>query len=237
MKKSQLESSFKIDMKIQDKINLMLDIETVSTNPDACVISIAGVFWKNFDPTPLSTCYLNLDVDEQLHFLGRKADWDTIQWWTKQGEAQAFQKEINSHTNVYQPILKDPQELYNSNERLLPKIAMEQLLIWIEQNCINAGVDVEKQLIIWSKSPSFDLVILQSLMHQLRLGKLGSFWNWRDVRTFVNFDDSMKDQMRREIDNSSFTPHLPIDDCMIQINEVCQIHKQFRETERLAYDD
>lgn len=64
--------------------NLMIDLETLGTNPDCPVISLGAVF---FDGTGLGErFYAVLDVEAQMD-AGRKASASTIKWWMGQGDA------------------------------------------------------------------------------------------------------------------------------------------------------
>lgn len=210
---------------MKDKINLMIDIETISTRPDSAIISVAGVFWRNFEPTPLATYYAPLNVDEQLHKMNRKADWGTIKWWSQQdSKSEAFQGG-KSNITYYNSSLEKPQEglsTHTDEERV--HFVLMGFLEWIHKNCENLKIDIDKDLLIWSKSPSFDLVIISTLLKQEGFRELGKFWNWRDVRTFVNLNDVIKKQMRDKVDHTMYSAHLPIDDCMMQINEVCIVN-------------
>ena len=68
-------------------MDLMLDIETVGTGPDACILTIAA---QTFDPTALGYLpkdyYARVDIDSQPN---REVDDATVEWWaTQPQEAQ-----------------------------------------------------------------------------------------------------------------------------------------------------
>ena len=62
----------------------MIDLETLSTRPDATVLTVGAI---KFDPytneEPHSGLYLRLNVDEQSE-LDRHVDDNTLEWWSKQ---------------------------------------------------------------------------------------------------------------------------------------------------------
>ena len=64
----------------------MIDLETLSTRPDATVLTVGAI---KFDPyteqEPHNGLYLRLNVDEQSDF-GRHVDNGTLEWWARQDE-------------------------------------------------------------------------------------------------------------------------------------------------------
>jgi hypothetical protein len=75
-------------------MDLMLDIETVGTGPDACILTIAA---QTFDPTALGYLpkdyYARVDIDSQPN---REVDDATVEWWATQPQAaqdEAFGEE------------------------------------------------------------------------------------------------------------------------------------------------
>ena len=62
----------------------MIDLETLSTNPDAVVLTVGGV---KFDPNstmkPYSEMYFRVDVDSQTQ-IGRNVMQETMDWWAQQ---------------------------------------------------------------------------------------------------------------------------------------------------------
>jgi hypothetical protein len=75
-------------------MDCMLDIETVGTGPDACILTIAA---QTFDPTALGYLpkdyYARVDIDSQPN---REVDDATVEWWATQPQAaqdEAFGEE------------------------------------------------------------------------------------------------------------------------------------------------
>ena len=62
----------------------MIDLETLSTNPDATILTVGGV---KFDPynhiEPSQGMYFRVDVDSQTE-MGRDVMQDTLDWWATQ---------------------------------------------------------------------------------------------------------------------------------------------------------
>ena len=67
-------------------IHAMIDLETLSTNPNATILTIGGV---KFDPhtsvIPSQGMYFKVDVDSQTT-MGREVMPETLAWWTTQSK-------------------------------------------------------------------------------------------------------------------------------------------------------
>ena len=65
-------------------IHAMIDLETLSTNPNAVVLTVGGV---KFDPytnaEPNQGMYFRMDVDSQTA-KGREVMQETLDWWSTQ---------------------------------------------------------------------------------------------------------------------------------------------------------
>jgi len=65
-------------------IHAMIDLETLSTNPDATILTVGGV---KFNPhnsiEPSQGMYFRVDVDSQTA-MGREVMQETLDWWSTQ---------------------------------------------------------------------------------------------------------------------------------------------------------
>ena len=65
-------------------IHAMIDLETLSTDPNATILTVGGV---KFDPytavEPAQGMYFRVDVDSQTK-MGRHVMQDTLDWWSTQ---------------------------------------------------------------------------------------------------------------------------------------------------------
>ena len=65
-------------------IHGMIDLETLSTNPNATILTVGGV---KFDPyttaEPSQGMYFRVDVNSQTE-MGRDVMQETVNWWSKQ---------------------------------------------------------------------------------------------------------------------------------------------------------
>ena len=91
--------------------SLMLDLETLSTGPDACILTIAAQafdpFGKGYFP---QSYYARIDTESES---ARSIDNNTVEWWASQNEAAR-------------------EEAFNPEDRIDLKIALDELgkLIW-----------------------------------------------------------------------------------------------------------
>ena len=137
-------------------IHAMIDLETLSTNPNAVVLTVGGV---KFDPhsqmKPYDEMYFRVDVDSQTA-KGRHVMQETLDWWSKQP------------ADISQEALSDANRI--SLQDMLKKI-----------NKFSVGVDV-----FWCQGPLFDYAILQNLYAQLQQPVPWQYWQIRDSRTLFN---------------------------------------------------
>ena len=67
-------------------IHAMIDLETLSTRPNATILTIGGV---KFDPysfaEPSQGMYHRVDVDSQTA-IGRDVMQETVEWWGQQAQ-------------------------------------------------------------------------------------------------------------------------------------------------------
>jgi Fe-S cluster biosynthesis and repair protein YggX len=66
-------------------MDVMLDIETLCTKPEAVILTIGAVKFDPFSNKIGDGLYIKPDVDEQIA-RGRTVDESTVEWWGKQAE-------------------------------------------------------------------------------------------------------------------------------------------------------
>ena len=135
-------------------MDIMLDIETLSTRPDAVVLTLGAVKfspWASEVDTDTGL-YVRVDVEEQLA-LDRHVQQDTVDWWRKQTE------------EVREEALGDAN-----------RTSVTELLNQLNKFVV--GVDN-----IWCQGPVFDIVILENLYRQVERPTPWQFWQIRDSRT------------------------------------------------------
>ena len=136
--------------------DIMIDLETLATTPDAQILSIGAVrfdpFGKDIQDPQMTKFYCRVDIDS-CDALGLVASDATIEWWSQQSkEAQ--------------------DEAFNPTDRVHIKDAMEQLYKF----CWGAKR-------VWANGACFDIVICEHVFRKIGKAIPWSFWQVRDVRT------------------------------------------------------
>lgn len=143
-------------------LDIMIDIESLATQPDAVILSIAAVKFDPFDDyqekgvdfQDLPTLNLLVDVDSQPN---RVVSDSTLSWWGQQDPAVQ-------------------ERVFNTNGRLSFEQALGQLhkFIW------NSGGRV------WAQGTHFDISILEHAYRSLDQPYPWQYWQARDSRTLLD---------------------------------------------------
>ncbi|MGV1019316.1 3'-5' exonuclease [Empedobacter falsenii] len=141
----------------------MIDIETLSTEFDAVILSIAAV---RFDMSTgqRDSADLHIRIDKQSCVdVGLKIDPDTVDWWLNQED-------------------KARQEFLKNDDRSALKEALKRLSIFINKD--------DK---VWSNGATFDLVIIRNAYKACKMDLPWEFYNERDVRTLSDLIPTIKE--------------------------------------------
>jgi hypothetical protein len=143
--------------------DVMLDMETLATSPDAVILTFGAVKFDPFSSKPPSDpLYLRLDVIEQTE-LGRQVNDDTIAWWANQPE--------------------DIREEALSEE---DRVALADFAAQLNRYVVGANK-------IWAQGPTFDICMIENLFRMLGIPVNWQYWQIRDSRTLFDLgDDSAK---------------------------------------------
>ena len=154
-------------------MDVMLDLETLSTRPNAVILSMGAV---KFDPY---TSFIDIDdgmdvkidVDGQTA-IGRDVQEETLNWWaTQPAEVQ--------------------EAALGENDRLPLEVFVKRI------NKFLVGADQ-----IWCQGPAFDIVILEDLYRQLGVPTPWQFWQIRDSRTLFGVHGDPRDKNRQGAHNA-----------------------------------
>ena len=178
----------------------MIDIEALGKSQDSVILTIGALL---FDPTsespwaenaiydPISghtipsELNVRVDVDEQ-EALGRTTDDETVKWWSQQ-TPEAI------------------EEALGEQDRISLKTALE-MLSRMMQAC-----GPKKSARVWSKGPTYDIVMLGHAYDQVNLPAPWTFWNVRDARTVYGICPTLDTKKNGPIS------HRALDDCRNQI--------------------
>lgn len=140
--------------------HIVVDLETLSTQPNALVLSIGAVALTKFGvPVESGSFYVALKQAEQGAV--RHIQQSTMDWWEKQS--------IEAQQAAYKPTVCTS----------FVEDALNGFSDWIE------SIADPKQVLVWGNGCSFDNVILASLYDDWHLERPWSFWNDRDMRTIT----------------------------------------------------
>lgn len=139
--------------------DVMIDLETLATSPDAAILTIGAV---KFDPfgddinTPaMESFYVRVDLNS-CDRLDLAVNDSTIEWWGKQSqEAQ--------------------DEAFGDENRIDIAEAMHQLykFCWGSKR-------------VWSNGSGFDIVICEHIFKKIEKAFPWGYWTVRDVRTIFD---------------------------------------------------
>jgi len=183
--------------------DLMIDIETLSTRQNACVMTIGAIKFDRhaketrslneykrcsntfYERITIESCKnLNLDIDE-----------DTMKWWGSQSKTAQY-------------------EIFEHKDRVTIDVALKKLKEFA-RGCTH----------VWSQG-SFDTVILEEVYKRCGIEKPWKFWNVRDTRTL--FDLADVDLKKIKVDGCE--AHNALDDCYIQLVGVHHALQKLRPT-------
>jgi len=176
--------------------NLMIDIETLGTKPDAAILSIGAVFFDTDTLEMGETLELHIKMERCTEY--GSIDPETVKWWLSQ-EKQAQQDVIQGQFKL--------------------SSAMIHLDYWISTNCDKDTVNV------WAKPPSFDLVILQNACHRVKEDVPWKYYNERDVRTCLAMGETLLDTKtdhKKRFDGK----HTALADAQFQVSLVLDVYDQ-----------
>ena len=136
--------------------DIMLDIETLATSPDAVILTFGAIKFDPFDSSKEMSdgIYFRIDVDEQIA-LGRRVDQGTVDWWGTQSE------EVR-------------EEALGETDR----VSIEDFTKALNKFVVGATR-------IWAQGPVFDIVILENLYRQIGKPAPWQYYAIRDSRTLL----------------------------------------------------
>ena len=138
--------------------NIMIDIETTSTNPDAAIVSIGAIRFARGGKLrkigDMDSFYTKVSISS-CEDVGLHTDPSTMDWWSRQDQSVRY------------------EALENPTHRLSIHDALRKLAEWIGRG----------DNLIWGNGDDFDCVILASAYRACGINVPWKFWNTRDVRT------------------------------------------------------
>ena len=175
--------------------DLMIDFETLSSRPDAMILSFGAVLFvadQDEHDYPRKKFYEKPSMKSQQR-IGMHIEPNTVRWWLRQsGDARA--------------------EFYSDNDLYLNDLGTVLL-------AFNDFIGVHPPKRIWSHGATFDLPILQLLYSRSGLDLPFKYWDCRDTRTLFDLagnDPTLKGLLKPK----GITAHNAVIDCENQANAV-----------------
>lgn len=173
--------------------NLMIDVETMSKQPDAAIVSIGAVFFEPLTGELGARFYRTINLDSAVAAGGR-TDEETIQWWAEQ--SPAAREAIVRDAHPINAVLGEFADFVRSNSPVKP--------------------------FVWGNGASFDNVIVRGAFERIGEECPWPFWNDRDVRTIVHIGREAGFDPKRDMPFEG-EAHNAIDDTVHQAKYVSAI--------------
>lgn len=135
--------------------HLMLDVETLGTDPRSVILSLGAVLFT--EEKIEAGFYCTLDVNEQLKVYKRQVSAETLSWWLDQGAAA--------------------RSVIDAPEKIALGDGLQRLIEWLETTTDT------NSLLVWANGASFDLPLLATAFSDTNLKAPWRFWNERCFRT------------------------------------------------------
>lgn len=146
--------------------DLMIDLETMGTDPNCPIVSIGAVFFDVNTKQKGATFHMALDINEQIK-RGRLVTGDTIKWWMQQSDAA--KKIFSEHAKLASIVLPTFVKWYATNGLVVPQLP------------------VKNRAFVWGNGATFDLSILEDAFRMYGIECPWGYNKAMDLRTFKRF--------------------------------------------------
>ena len=148
-------------------MDVMLDLETLSTRPNAVILILAAIKFKrseNYNEQiidknleKLDTFYRRIKISSCTE-VGLIQSQETIDWWAKQND------DVKN-------------EAINNKDRVLLQDALKDFSVWFKEGTNGC---------IWGNGSDFDITILGEAYNRCNIEIPWKFWLVRDLRTILD---------------------------------------------------
>lgn len=178
--------------------NLMIDIETLSTQPNAAICAIGAVFFEPSSGKIGPSFYQTIDP-RTSQARGAHISADTVMWWLRQ-DKEPISELVSAKSHEFEAIF----DFANFIEKTFPE-------------------NTKATLKVWCKGGSFDFPILKSAFERASLEGVPmlpwNFWNERCLRSLLDVAGTIgyAPHPRRTVAHNAVT------DATYQAEQVCEI--------------
>ena len=177
----------------------MVDIETLSTDSNAIILTIAAIPFGPDGKLIMQDDYYfyeKIDLNSYNKYNNQfDFNWSTLLWWLQQD--------------------KEPlNDAFLQNPRYPIDTVLQDFINWLNITCDLLN---DKRINIWSHGKDFDAVILQNAFKVCGLECPWKFWDTRDTRTIYAFSNvNLKNIPMPE----GYKAHNAVGDCLKQIKGI-----------------
>ena len=187
---------------MRDRVDIMVDIETLGTDVNSTIFQIAGMSFDIRTGLAIRTFDATADISKNEDIC---ATGSTIRWW------------MNNNKELFQSLLNEGED--SSDDILL------QFYDWIANH--QELTDV-KNIYLWGNGNLFDNSMISSQFKAIGLDYPIFYGNDRDVRTILELA-SMKlgvseQQLKNRWADTNMVAHNAIDDVYFQVDLVSQCY-------------
>ncbi len=204
---------------MNEPMNVIFDLETVNTTPDAAVASIALIVFgpselQDFDGLVSKALRVKLNLNEQFG-MGRTWNQETVDWWNKPEQAEAYQRVIVESSD---------------------DVSITQLPAIINNYLSSMGYKPNIGEKVYCRG-FMDVPILDSVYKMLGAEPSMPWWCYRDVRTEIDAIAPYSDEhhqawgnMKDFVNPPNFVKHVETHDCAIDVMKMQHAHLKLMES-------
>ena len=181
--------------------HLMLDIETLGTDPGAVILSIAAVEFELDTGKTGREFFWKIDLEDSVRH-GFNIDPATLKWWLGQ----------------------NPEVLKQNIEIEKGGLANSQVEYVMQEICSLFLYSFSTDVKVWGNSNRFDMGILAPYFKATNSRLPWKYSCERDVRTLVSFAPDIKGVVVVKAKEDGLDLHNPIIDCKLQIEYCSRIY-------------
>lgn len=180
----------------------MIDLETMSTTPNAAIIAIGAVFFDPHKNCIGGKFYRIINLKDAAKY--GEIDAKTVIWWMQQSD--------------------EARSIFQCWQRQLP---LSTVLAQLNQFIYEHN---REKINLWGNGSSFDCAILDHAYRQTGTQQPHwDYWNHRDVRTLVDIGRHIKHVDPKKTIKRGGTHHNALDDAVFQAKYVCEIYQALKQ--------
>ena len=190
--------------------DVMLDIETLGTQPGCAVVSIGAVLFNRPNSYVGPTFSANISIVDLIDNFGFSVSGGTIQWWLNQSsEAQAGL--LEGSVNVVHALMDFARFVTDDHD---------------------GGCD--ERVRVWGNGAGFDNVLVRQMYERMRLQAPWKFWNDRCYRTLKNENDKAKELLPTAAESN--VAHRALDDALWQTYHLLNMDAGYVKFDNIGVD-